>query len=216
MLYEGQGTSECLCGVALASEAGNRREETTVAAMPSIVIKKTFTYRSSVKVFTNRYHFSGGLPATQADWDTFADAVVAAEKACYLNSVEIVEAVGYAAGSDLPVYTKTYAVPGTATFTGSSHTPGEVCCLVRYTTDARTTKNHPIYLFNYYHGAVVDNSGDHDEPFPAQKTALTGYAGDWVSGFSDGTNTYHRAGPNGAVALTGACETFLSHRDFRN
>jgi len=47
------------------------------------------------------------------------------------------------------------------------------------------------------------------------KTLLETYATAWISGFSDGANTYNRAGPNGAAAVARTVSGFLTHRDFR-
>jgi hypothetical protein len=142
--------------------------------------------------------------------------VVTAEKAIFAPAVTIVKTTGYAAGSDVPVFTKTYSTAGTlATGTGTL-TPGDVAFLVRYATTARTSKNHPIYLFNYYHGAYViaGGGGNQDTLYGAQSTAAATYAGAWVSpGFSDGTTSYVRAGPNGATAVGVIVESFVTHRD---
>lgn len=120
---------------------------------------------------------------------------------------------GYAAGSEVPVFTKTYSTIGTANFSGL-RCPGDCAVLVRYATTARTPKNHPIYLFNYYHGAAYVSSAAIDQVNATQVTAMAGYAGQWVgSGFSDGATTYNRAGPNGATAVGQLVEPFITHRD---
>lgn len=185
-----------------------------MAATPSLKVVKTLTYRGVVRTFSNRYHFAGGTPADSAHWTTFSDAVVTAEKAIYGSNVAIVQTYGYAAGSEVPVFAKTYTpVVGTGAWT--NQTPGDVAFLVRYATAARSSKNHPVYLFNYYHGARMDALSTPDLILAAQKTAADGFAGQWVSaGFSDGTTSYHRAGPNGATATGYLTEQYLTHRDF--
>lgn len=128
--------------------------------------------------------------------------------------MEIVEAIGYAAGSEVPVFSKTYALAGTLTVSDGEPCPGDVAGLVRYTTTARTSKNHPVYLFNYYHGVYTYTSGSPDEWSHQQGTQVITYAGDWLSGFSDGSLTLVRAGPNGATATGLLAEPMLTHRDF--
>lgn len=185
-----------------------------MAATPSIKVIKTFTYRGVARQWSNRYHFVGGTPPDNAHWTALSDAIVTAEKAVHSNMIEIVETVGYAAGSDVPVFSKTYATAGTLTVTGKIQAPGDCAVLVRYATTAKTPKNHPIYLFNYYHGAYFD-TGAPDVVTAGQVSALGTYAGAWIgAGFSDGATSYNRAGPNGATAVGQLVETQVRHRDF--
>jgi hypothetical protein len=143
---------------------------------------------------------------------------VTAEKALYFpttsEGAEIIETVGYAAGSEIPVFTKTYTTQGTATFTSSSPTPGDTAALIRYSTADRSSKNHPIYLFNYYHAACYQNTLTADDLSTAQKAAMSTYATAWITGFSDGAVTHKRCRPNSSSLATGAVvEPLLTHRD---
>lgn len=187
----------------------------------SIVISKSFSYRGATRVWTNRYHFEGDVPPDAAHWQTFADAIVEAEKTLLLPSVTIVLATGYdkaTATATNPhgdaVWSAPYTTAGThSAGTGEEPAPGDCALLVRYATPARSTKNHPVYLFNYYHGVLLPNSGG-DSATTGQKTLALAYANDWVAGFSDGAETHERCGPRGAVATSATVDPFVRHRDF--
>lgn len=144
------------------------------------------------------------------------DAIVAAEHPVHNPSVVIVEAVGYAAGSDVPVAQKVYSTAGTLTGVSlSAVAPGEAAALVRYSTAARTTKNHPIYLFNYYHHCLTLAGGAAQDTLDTnERTALATYAAAWIAGFSDGAITATRCSPNSAAATGSIVDEYVTHRDF--
>lgn len=187
-----------------------------MAASPSVQIKKTSPYKGGSRVWSNRYHFLGGTPADATHWHTLMDAVVAAEKLTYDASHVITEAVGYAAGSDVPVASKVYSVAGTFSGSGTNRiTPLEVAALIRWSTAERTTKNHPIYLFSYLHGALTVGPGTAYETLATdQASVMATYATAWITGFSDGSITATRAGPNGQAATGSIVEEYVTHRDF--
>lgn len=183
-----------------------------MAATPSIKLTKHFTYRGVTRSFSNRYHFNGGTPADFSHWHALAAAIILVEKTIYDSTITIVGAVGYAAGSEVPVYTETFSTAGTLSVSTSIPAPGDCAMILRYATTARSSKNHPIYLYNYFHGARLPPTGG-DTYYTAQNTAISNFATSWISGFSDGTLTLVRAGPNGATATGSLVPTLVTHRD---
>jgi len=189
-----------------------------VAATWSIRVEKQFTYRSALHTFSNRYHIGTNGPPDSTHWTTLSDAIVLAEKAIYQplasHGAKIIQTVGYAAGSEVPVFTKNYTTDGTGSFAAFSPSPGDACALVRYTTPDRSTKNHPVYCFNYYHACGWDASAaDPDVLNAAQRTAMSTYAAAWITGFSDGTTTFHRSRPTGNLVTGALVEPLITHRD---
>lgn len=188
-----------------------------MAATPSLKISVNFQRDGALRTWSNRYHFNGGLPVDHTHWKTFSDLVVAALIIPLPPSCEVVEATGYAAGSDLPVYSQPYSTVGLLAISGGDfEAPGDAAYLLKWSTTARTSKNHPVYLFSYLHGVVLDHAGPPGKVASYQRSRCNDYEIAWRTGFSDGTNTYVRAGPNGATGTeVGRGEPYYcTHRDF--
>jgi hypothetical protein len=189
---------------------------TTPSTTPSVKVDKTFPFKGANRDFSNRYHFLGGTPPDAAHWKLLMDSVVSVEQTIFSADALIVKITGYAAGSELPVHEELYNTPGNLSpGAGVAKAPGEVAALVRYTTNARSIKNHPIYLFQYYHDIFVDTAaGGQDTLSPNQHATMLAYGQQWLNGFTDGVFTYKRASPHGAAAVSVAVETHVTHRDF--
>lgn len=185
-----------------------------MALTGSVRIEKTMPFKGGIRTWGNRYHFTGGIPADATHWHTLMDAIVAAEKLTMLTTGTIVEAIGYGPTSDVPIASKTYATAGTYTQLGAC-APGEVAYVVRYTTAAVSTKNHPIYCFNYYHHIdIVGTSANCDNIEGNQRTLFNTYAAAWISGFTDGVVTVTRCSPAGHNATGYYTDNYVTHRDF--
>lgn len=187
-----------------------------MATTPSVRIVKRFGFKGGQREWSNRYHFLGGTPPDNAHWITLFDAITAAEKLVHAGNNTIVEAVGYAAGSDVAVTQKVYSLAGTLTPGGADQdSPGEVAGLVRYATAARSIKNHPIYGFSYYHGVYYNPSTNVDTWGLASRNAHDTYANAWLAGFSDGGSVLaKRCTQGGHACVSHICEEYLTHRDF--
>jgi hypothetical protein len=192
-----------------------------MAATPSIKLICEFTYRGGVQQFSNRFHFSGGTPANDAAWaalsldlrDHADGGVRKGYIGCIPAHVTIVKALGYAAGSDIAAWSEDLSEAGERTST-TFRCSGDSALLMRWLTAARSSKGHPIYLMSYIHG-VQHESGNGDNLNTGDVTSAERFVERWWNGgFSDGTNTYHRAGPNGATAVSGVVDPFVRHRDF--
>lgn len=157
------------------------------------------------------------MPADSTHWNTLFDAITAAEKLIFSpfasSGSRIIEAVGYAPGSAIPVASKTYSLDGT--LSGAyAPAPGDCAAIVRYSTPDKSSKNHPVYCFNYYHSAHLGSGGtDADTLLAGQRTAMATYGAAWLTGFSDGTNTYKRSRPTGDLCTGVLVLPMIGHRD---
>jgi hypothetical protein len=186
----------------------------------SLTIVKQMDYRGAPEEWSNTYFFTGDLPSTPTKWKTLADNVITAEKALYDSGIEVVRAIGHEAGQSVAVWSYDYLavseeVPGTFTY-DSTHVPqgGDSAAWIRWSTDQLTSRGKPIYLRSYFHPAVVAGITDatRDNIAAGWRSQALTFGGDWISGFSDGTETHVRCGPHGAVGLVAEASTYATTR----
>ena len=175
---------------------------------------KTIPFRGGTQEWSNRYHFDGVLPPDSATWTVLADLLVADEAAIIPAYCTVVEAVGYGPGSDVPVFSKVYTTAGTLSVSGEDAQAPEVVALVKWQTSKRSSKNHPVYAFNYIHGVSTHSATELSWLLNGQKTAIGTYMTGWVTGYSDGSHTHHRTLPDGTLCTSATVENYVTHRDF--
>lgn len=200
-----------LRGRLLDNVARKGHSDRIAVTQPSVRVIKEFSFRGATQQFSNRYYFTGGTPSSDANWHTFFDQVKDYEKLCINAAVSIIEIHGYVAPSDVAVASKAYTQAGS--LSSGTDVPGECAALLRHGTSKLSSRNHPVYVFSYFHKCHRDSS-DADTLDATTKTALETYGGHWLSGITAGGITAVRSTPDG-VAVNGThVATFLTHRDF--
>lgn len=183
--------------------------------MPSVKFTFSAPYRGGSKTPSCKFHFNGGFPADYSHAVTLYHAIRDKLKLGIREDINITGGIFYPNDTSPAAYTITGDTTG-GSITLASGDPQAllVAALIRWTTDAHNTRGGPIYLRNFVHG-VVAPSTDFDFVTSAQETALAAFAAQFAdggAGFSDGTNTYKRCGPNGVAGLVGTCRQASSRR----
>lgn len=185
-----------------------------IPTQASIVIKKAILYKGTEREWSNRYFFGDLTTLDSTKFNNLADAIEAAEKLAMSSWVGFAEAIGYNGGSNISAFSKGLSGSGSRTHSSEHLCPGDCAALVRFSTAARTSKGHPIYLFKYFRGCYYDTEADPDLLSADEAAKLDTFGGDCVTGFSDGTANHPISGPFGATAQSHFVETYITHRDF--
>jgi hypothetical protein len=185
-----------------------------MAAMPSIKWRLQIPREGGTKDWSTKMHFNGGFPANLSAATDLIVNMMADFKQGLREDVQVVDAVFYEDDTSPSVFTVPVATFGEILKSAGDPQAAIICALISWTTDARNSRGGPIYLRNFLHGAVCLGT-DLEQLLALQKSKLQAFAGqfdDSGAGYSDGTNTYHRAGPDGVAGLVGTCELFVSRR----
>jgi hypothetical protein len=106
-------------------------------------------------------------------------------------------------------------VLGTGPTTNCVELPGDAALVLRQATTKKSTKNHTVYCFSYFHGVLGDLSlGSPDTALSSQTAAVLALGQAWNNGFTAGGRTYKRTTPDGHAVTGAAVDPFIGHRDF--
>lgn len=185
------------------------------ATQVSVKVSKETAYKGGVKTWSNRYYFNVNVDMTEAVFEALATWIKGREVNFLTTRTTFTSAIGYDPGSEIPVWSETLTGTGAATISGSeSLATLEVCALHRYSTTQRTSKNHPIYLFKYYHDQILGTGSDREAMVSGRNTTQQTNAQDFVDGVDIGGTTYKVCGRYGAVGQSVTVEPMFTHRDF--
>jgi len=172
-------------------------------------------YKGGTKTWSNRWHFNSQVDMTEALFEALANWLKAYYKGSCPTETTVKEAIGYNGGSDVPVWSLTINEACLQTVGSNEYiAPLETVMLWRFDTAARSTKNHPIYLFKYMHSRILHTSEGHEEIPSGRLSTYNTYVDDIANGTTIGGTLYKICGPRGAAATGGVCERYCTHRDF--
>ncbi len=182
---------------------------------PSIKVLYDTPYRGGTQRWSTRLHFSGNLNPSNAEFEALYQNLDNYLPYLVSSRSSLKGFVAYHPGSEVPVHTFDETVTGLLTTAATDRVcPGDCAALIRYSTAARTTKNHPIYLFNYFHD-VWHKENQADNVCDEWKSVAALFAAHLTNGgWTDGSNELYRSGPYGATANGYYIEPLVTHRDF--
>lgn len=172
------------------------------------------SYRGNTVIWSNRWFFDKTALPSDSDKDGITTQIFNQEQIQYSSAVTFIDGIWRAVGSEVPVHTSPLSGTGTMATTGRSQCPGDCAALLRFSTTQRTSKNHPIYLFKYFHDVFYDTGSSVDSVAALQLGRIAALGNLMVAGITQGSIVYKAAGPRGAVAQGALAEPLITHRDF--
>lgn len=186
-------------------------------AAPGVTVVYSFNYRGNPEEWSQKYHFVGDAPSSDADWILLCADFVPLLQPALAEWVTIERIYCYANTDDDSVYTYNLAdhggtVPGTCPLpSGAGLAPGDAAAWVRWKTARVNTHGKPIYLRKYFHGimlgtenpALIDTlASAYQEALAAFGASVEGASGHWPG----------IAGPDGVEPGTVTASTFATTR----
>src|SRR5690242_2681345 len=117
-------------------------------------IKMTFSIsrKGESRAWSTSFHLDPAVPDLTT-FEDLADWLAEGFRESLYSDVEITGASYYPPGADIPTHSKPFSITGGRAHSDDTQLSSDTVALWRWPTTARTSKNHPIYLFNYVHGA---------------------------------------------------------------
>lgn len=129
-----------------------------------LVVIKRFNYRGNAdEEWSNKYWFTGAVPADRTAWKGLFNEVVLTEKECYTAGTQVVRAYGYDNSDEhspaVFVYDLTEEdapIPGTLVVnTADTVMAGDQAGMVWWKTSRRNARGKWVYLRKYLHDGTV-------------------------------------------------------------
>jgi hypothetical protein len=184
----------------------------------SLRVDKSFTYRGAPEQWSNRYHLSGGNPASEAEWLAILNAIAQVERAFLAIGVKIVGGSGYLTDDGAAAFTYEYATgsewEGLYQITsGEMEAPGDVAVWARWWCGKYSKRGKKIYLRKYFHGIALQGA---DIFAPPQRALMLTYAQSMQAGFAVPSFSQRAiCDKDGAGALEHEVVTWSSMRELK-
>lgn len=187
-------------------------------AVFGVAITKEVPWRGGVQPISNVYHYES-LPAVTFNDDDVINALVAAERAIFANTVNFIKARSWGPTDATPAESVTRTIKdlsgtGNATPTGAMYK--EAAQLITWPLGRYGTRNRPQFLRKWLHtGAAHGYSTDGSTPQASTPLSLQTYI-DAVAGISAGALTNYVLATAQGRNPTGPGKSYpyLEHRQF--